>query len=58
MEKKMHLKHVNILENVVNICVINEFSYPPVIHPQLIRMYFLLPNPQIIHSARRYNRDH
>ncbi len=27
--KKMYLKHVQILENVVNICIINDLSYPP-----------------------------
>ncbi len=25
----MYLKHVHILENVVNICIINDLSYPP-----------------------------
>ncbi len=25
----MYLKHVQILENVVNICIINDLSYPP-----------------------------
>ncbi len=51
-----YLKHVQILENVVNICIINDLSYPPVTHPQIIRMhFFLLPDPRIIHSARGYN---
>ncbi len=27
------------------------------IHPQIIRMHFLLPDPRIIRSARGYNRD-
>ncbi len=34
------LKHVHILENVVNICIINDLSYPPPTHPQIIRMHF------------------
>ncbi len=28
-EKNIYLKHVHILENVVNICIINDLSYPP-----------------------------
>ncbi len=27
--KNIYLKHVHILENVVNICIINDLSYPP-----------------------------
>ncbi len=39
-EKNIYLKHVHILENVVNICIINDLSYPPATHPQIIRMHF------------------
>ncbi len=28
-EKNIYLKRVHILENVVNICIINDLSYPP-----------------------------
>ncbi len=52
--KNIYLKHVRILENVVNICIIND----PATHLQIIRMHFFirLPDPRIIHSARGYNR--
>ncbi len=47
-------KYIFILENVVNICIIND----PATHLQIIRMHFFirLPDPRIIHSARGYNR--
>ncbi len=54
--KNIYLKHVRILENVVNICIINDLSYPPATHPQIIRMHFFITRPRIIHSARGYNR--
>ncbi len=38
--KKKNLKHVHILENVVNVCIINDLSYPPATYPQIIRMHF------------------
>ncbi len=53
-DEKNTFKHVHILENVVNICIINDLSYPPATHPQT--RIFLLPDPQIIHSARGYTR--
>ncbi len=27
--KKIYLKHIHILENIVHICIINDLSYPP-----------------------------
>ncbi len=54
--KNIYLKHVRILENVVNICIINDLSYPPATRPQIIRMHFYITRPRIIHSARGYNR--
>ncbi len=38
--KNIYLKHVRILENVVNICIINDLSYHPATHLQIIRMHF------------------
>ncbi len=43
--KKKYLKHVHVLENVVNICIINDLSYPPATHPQIIRMHFFITRP-------------
>ncbi len=43
--KYVYLKHVRILENVVNICIINDLSYPPATHPQIIRMHFFITGP-------------
>ncbi len=51
-----YLKHVHILENIFNICIINDLSYPPATQPQIIRMHCLLTDPRIIRSARGYNR--
>ncbi len=54
-EKKIYLKHVRILENVVNICIINDLSYPPATHPQIIRMhFFFITRPT--DYPQRYNR--
>ncbi len=44
-DEKMYLKQVHILENVVNICIINDLYYPPVTHPQIIRMHFFITRP-------------
>ncbi len=38
-DEKMYLKHVHILENVVNVCIINDLSYPPATYLQIIRMH-------------------
>ncbi len=43
--KNIYLKHVRILENVVNICIINDLFYPPATHPQIIRMHFFITQP-------------
>ncbi len=40
----------------VNICIINDLSYPPATHPKIIGMHFFISDLQIIHSAREYNR--
>ncbi len=45
-EKNIYLKHVHILENVVNIYIINDLSYPPATHPQIIRMHFFITRPE------------
>ncbi len=50
---------VAYLENVVNICIINDVSYPPATRPQIIRMHFFInqhTHPLITRSARGYNR--
>ncbi len=44
-EKNIYLKHVRILENVVNICIINDLSYHPATHLQIIRMHFFITRP-------------
>ncbi len=43
-EKNIYLKRVHILENVVNICIINDLSYPP----WVTRKY----------TVRRYQQHH
>ncbi len=66
-DEKIYSKHVHILENVVNICIINDLSYPPTTHPQIIWMHLLVPDPQIIRNTctaicasllRRYQQHH
>ncbi len=42
--KKYIFKTRSYLKNVVNICIINDLSYPPATHLQIIRMHFLLPD--------------
>ncbi len=37
-DEKKYLKRVQILENVVNICIIDDLSYPPATHLQIIRI--------------------
>ncbi len=47
-EKNIYLKHIRILENVniiVNICIINDLSYHPATHLQIIRMHFFITRP-------------
>ncbi len=46
---------MNILENVVNICIINDLSYPPATHPQIIRMHFFITRPADYPQCRGYN---
>ncbi len=56
-DEKIYIKTRRILENVVNICIINNLFYPPATPPSNNQnAFFLLPDPQIIHSARGYNR--
>ncbi len=54
-EKKIYLKHVRILENVVNICIINDLSYHPATHLQIIRMHFFITRPADYPQRRGYN---
>ncbi len=44
-DEKMYLKHVHILQNVVNICIINDLSYLRLTHLQKNRMYFFITQP-------------
>ncbi len=52
-DEKKYLKHVHVLENVVNICIINDLSYPPATHPQIIRMHFFITRPADYPQRRR-----
>ncbi len=45
---KKYLKHVHILENVVNICIINDLSYPPA--TQITRMHFFYYPTHLTHG--------
>ncbi len=71
--KNIYLKHIHILENVVNICIINDLSYPPATHPQIIRMHiFYYPTSglstapaditaiqaSLLRTVRRYQQHH
>ncbi len=65
-DEKMYLKHVHILEKVVNICIINDLSYPPANNQNAFFYYptrRLSTVPMDITAIRasllrRYQQDH